>query len=163
MNPGNIEVTDTSKWIMLYEYAAEREEKMTHLLNAYTDINFFGRLWDSKVPEKDEAFYRLFSLKESDNDAILDQIKLYQKFYEDIVDFVHEVICKKPVDSTNLRRKFARLKKKLSEIYQMAKREIFETSSSAIYKLHRSFIKEYKTLYYILKDFENVSFLRNFD
>lgn len=156
MNP-DINLSDTPKLRVLSEYADEKKEKMSNLLESHKDIDFFGQMLDSKVPEKDEAWYHCFTLKISDKDAILNEIRFYQNFFEEICGFVHEVTCGNPVNSENLRRKIARLQNKLSDVYVTAKTEKPKTSSSAIYKLHKSFISEYEKLDYILKDFENVA------
>lgn len=155
MNPDNMKLSDTAEFQTLSEYAGEKKEKMADLLNAYTDMGFCSRVWDSKVPEKDKAFYHFFSLKESDNDDILEEVKNYQDFYEEISAVVHDVVCGKSVNCTDLRKKIINLKKKVSQLYQSAKREKRETSSSANYNLHQSFIREYEKLDYMVKDVEN--------
>lgn len=61
---------------ILFEYANGKKEKMKELSKEYTDMGFLSK-----------AFPYFTSLMESDKHAILEQIRNYQEFYEEMLFF----------------------------------------------------------------------------
>lgn len=154
MNLDNVPLANKEELRTLSEYAGEKKGNMEEQSGECEKMGFMSLMGDSKFADVDNAFCNFFCFTISDKDAIVEKIKIYENFYEEVRK-LHPENSLEEVNCQDLRRKINMLKKKLSKEYETAKREVKETKSYAISNVHKSFIEEYDKLNWIVRDVEN--------
>ncbi|GFR06942.1 uncharacterized protein TNCT_499301 [Trichonephila clavata] len=121
------------------EFAERKKDEMQELISKFEAKWQIGLRWDSKVPQNGK-WYHLFTLKASDRDEVIREIKEYLNLYKEIhgIESVKDANDEEGINSAY--DKIQDLYKELSSMVEKAKTEKQSTSSSTVFNLHKDII-----------------------